>query len=110
MRISALVFALLPASMAAECTRNCGCAGCGVVSSVSFVQSGSKWTATAPNWGTAVLNDDDNTITVTNTGSKWASFNLYGASCITLEAGDTCTSTRLSSEVPSRGLMIVANF
>lgn len=104
MKVAALLLSLLPATMAVECVRDGGCPGCGQVSSVSFVQDGSTWTATAPSYGSITM--DDNTITVKNTADHWLLFCIYGVACFPQEGGDTCTTTRLSSDNPAPGLQV----
>lgn len=53
MKLAALLLPLLTAAaLAEECgDRSCGCAGCGTVAHVPFVEKGDVATATAPGWG-----------------------------------------------------------
>ncbi|WYZ34148.1 hypothetical protein EsH8_I_000424 [Colletotrichum jinshuiense] len=104
MKFAALLLPLVPAAMAGECIRDGGCPGCGTVASVSFTQSGSTYTATSPSYGSITM--DDSTVTVKNTANKWLMFCIYGVACFPVEAGDTCTSARQSTDSPANGLQV----
>ncbi|OHF01190.1 hypothetical protein CORC01_03505 [Colletotrichum orchidophilum] len=104
MKFAAVVLPLVPAALAAECVRDSGCAGCGQVASVSYVQNGNIFTATAPSYGSVTF--DAKTITVKNTSNKWLLFCNWGSACFPLEAGQTCTTSRQSSDSTSLGLQV----
>ncbi|KAF6798767.1 hypothetical protein CSOJ01_12656 [Colletotrichum sojae] len=104
MKFAALLLPLVPAALAGECIRDGGCPGCGVVASVPFAQSGNTYTATAATYGTMTM--DDKTVTVKNTSNKWLMLCVYGSICVPIEAGDTCTSARTSTDSPANGLQV----
>ncbi|KAJ0310929.1 hypothetical protein COL516b_001629 [Colletotrichum fioriniae] len=104
MKFAAVLLPLIPAALAGECIRDGGCPGCGQVASVSYVQDGSTSTATAASYGSVTFSET--TITVKNTSKKWLMFCNYGSACFPVEAGDTCTSTRQSSDSTALGLQV----
>ncbi|KAF9872763.1 hypothetical protein CkaCkLH20_09626 [Colletotrichum karsti] len=104
MKFAAFLLPLIPAALAAECSRDAGCPGCGTVDSVSFTQNGNTYTATSPSYG--VMTMDDTTVSVQNTSNKWLLFCVYGSICVPLGAGDSCTTARQSTDNPALGLQV----
>ncbi|KAI8304023.1 hypothetical protein K4K61_006532 [Colletotrichum sp. SAR11_59] len=104
MKFAAFLTPLIPAAFAAECVRDGGCPGCGNVDRVSFSQSGSTYTATSPSYGSMTMTDT--TLSVKNTSNKWLLFCVYGSVCVPLGAGDSCSTSRLSTDHPTLGLQV----
>lgn len=103
MKFAALLLSLVPAAFAGECIRDGGCPGCGTIASVRFVQDGNTYIATT-SYGSMAM--DDKTVTVKNTSDRWLMFCSYGSICVPIEAGDTCTSARISTDSPANGLQV----
>ncbi|KAH8896160.1 hypothetical protein GQ53DRAFT_819297 [Thozetella sp. PMI_491] len=90
MKAITAILALLPAALAADtCVAECGCAGCGQVASVSFVQDGDEQVATAAGWATMSLSGK--TITVENLSGSTLTVNVYGQVCYYISPHSSCT-------------------
>ncbi|KAI3331180.1 hypothetical protein F4824DRAFT_297023 [Ustulina deusta] len=105
MKLTTAILALLPAALAVDtCVSECGCAGCGQVASVSFVQSGDALVATATGWAT--MSVEDSVISIENVSGSVLTVVIYGQVCYYISAHSSCTVGEPSSLSTAPGMQV----
>ncbi|KAF2967263.1 hypothetical protein GQX73_g6317 [Xylaria multiplex] len=105
MKLAVAVLSLLPAALAVDtCVVECGCAGCGQVASVSFVQSGNAQVATAAGWAT--MSVSDSVLALENVSGSTLTAVIYGVACYYISPHSSCTVAPPSNFRTTLGMQV----